>query len=891
MGYYIGEIVKLRKEFFSSFEEGDYSSAIKTGAQMLKIYKDNDDCTSLEYANDINNLAIVYDMVMMYDKAIKLYSEAAEIREKHLGEKSAALADTLGNWASSCSMKKMKNEAYNLHKRALDIRKEILSENHEDLIMSLYNMAGACEDLKRYEKAQKYYEDAKKKAEKQPKVSRNDYADILLGCARIYEKRGLFVKSADSYENAVEIIKMEEGEKSFYYLSVLLDAAAMCDSARMYEKAVNYYKKAVEIRKKLLDKTHLDFVTSLNAYAIVYRKMGKGKEALEIHKEVLSIIKSLVGSEHPLYSDCLSNMGSDCGADGDYERAEEYFKEALSMKDKESDPSGYTIVLNAYGAMLIKKGDYDRAEKVFNEMLDVRKEKFGEDSIMYADALSETARLCVKKNMLNKAANYFRQSAEIRLSSDKEKDNTLAEIYIALADVTADMNNKDYAIKYCEEGMALKRKLFGTVHPAYAEGLYKTGEIKRKLGMFAQADENFSDAYRIYCECLGKESEYAKKAAEKKAENTDSLLKEYADKDNFKKAVEVYEKAQEMCKESSEKENEALKPAAAYAYGLKGDKEKAEKLFEESRKYIEENYGSDSIEYAGYLKYVGKYAMKFTSFEKGEELLFKAMEILYSQEGENNKWQTEISLFMGESCIEKNKYKKAEGYFKTAAAFAEGAEYSRSLTGLAKCFLKDGKLDEAAEKLISSKKHMEEYTETNVPCYGETVMLLSGICEKKGDIESACRYAALSVSKRRMNSFKGGTYVKDLIKLSLLRKKTGDKNEAASLLKEAAELTKDEKEKAKLTVRCAKLNAELKKYDFAVSLLNKAEKIYEKLFGYGSDERAAVVYDEALLSIKAGNNEEAVLYFDMLRGILKENPKSKFADDKYFVKYKKILEK
>ena len=142
-----------------------------------------------------------------------------------------------------------------------------------------------------------------------------------------------------------------------------------------------------------------------------------------------------------------------------------------------------------------------------------------------------------------------------------------------------------------------------------------------------------------------------------------------------------------------------------------------------------------------------------------------------------------------------------------------------------------------------------------------------------------------------MNSFKGGTYVKDLIKLSLLRKKTGDKNEAASLLKEAAELTKDEKEKAKLTVRCAKLNAELKKYDFAVSLLNKAEKIYEKLFGYGSDERAAVVYDEALLSIKAGNNEEAVLYFDMLRDILKENPKSKFADDKYFVKYKKILEK
>ena len=87
------------------------------------------------------------------------------------------------------------------------------------------------------------------------------------------------------------------------------------------------------------------------------------------------------------------------------------------------------------------------------------------------------------------------------------------------------------------------------------------------------------------------------------------------------------------------------------------------------------------------------------------------------------------------------------------------------------------------------------------------------------------------------------------------------------------------------------LNAVGKKYDFAVSLLQKAENLYEKVFGYASDERASVVYEEALMSIKAGKNEDAVLYFEMLKDILKDNAESKFADEKYFEKYKKILEK
>ena len=68
MAHYIGEIVKLRSDFFNAYNDGEYTEALRLGNQIIKLYKDNKDTKSLEYANDINNMAIVYDDVMAHSK-------------------------------------------------------------------------------------------------------------------------------------------------------------------------------------------------------------------------------------------------------------------------------------------------------------------------------------------------------------------------------------------------------------------------------------------------------------------------------------------------------------------------------------------------------------------------------------------------------------------------------------------------------------------------------------------------------------------------------------------------------------------------------------------------------------------------------------------------------
>ena len=99
MGYYIGEIVKLRKKFFRNCDNKEYTDALKIGMSIIKLYKDNDAAKGLEYANDLNNLAIVYDNLMSHEKAVKIYREVAEIREDEDCDDSLSYADTISNMA------------------------------------------------------------------------------------------------------------------------------------------------------------------------------------------------------------------------------------------------------------------------------------------------------------------------------------------------------------------------------------------------------------------------------------------------------------------------------------------------------------------------------------------------------------------------------------------------------------------------------------------------------------------------------------------------------------------------------------------------------------------------------------------------------------------------
>ena len=177
MAFYIGEIRRMRNEFFEAYKNGDYKKAIILGKGILHIYVQNDDCDCMEYAIDTGNLAMVYDQVQIYDRAIELYKKAAELKKDYSGE-SLSYADTLNNMAIVLNQVGKQKEALSLHNKVMEIRDEKLGREHADYIHSLYHMGNTYELLKEYDKSIEFHSKAMQKARQCKEFETLDLADL-----------------------------------------------------------------------------------------------------------------------------------------------------------------------------------------------------------------------------------------------------------------------------------------------------------------------------------------------------------------------------------------------------------------------------------------------------------------------------------------------------------------------------------------------------------------------------------------------------------------------------------------------------------------------------------------------------------------------------------------
>ena len=126
-------------------------------------------------------------------------------------------------------------------------------------------------------------------------------------------------------------------------------------------------------------------------------------------------------------------------------------------------------------------------------------------------------------------------------------------------------------------------------------------------------------------------------------------------------------------------------------------------------------------------------------------------------------------------------------------------------------------------------------------------------------------------------------------------KKNGHKEDAASAYNEAAfEILKkngESTEYAKLITKLAKVYVEIGKNDAAENFFAKAATIYKNTKGEESDEYAMALYDSLLFSVKAGRAGFGAESFHSLMSVIEKNIYSKFRDEKYSLRIKKLYEK
>lgn len=579
MAFYMGEIRRVRNEFFQAYKDGDYKKAIILGKNLLHIYVENDDCDCMEYAVDMSNLAMVFDQLQIYDRAAEYYKKAAELKKDYSGE-SLSYADTLNNLAIVLNHLGRQEDALVLHNKVLEIRDAKLGREHADYIHSLYHLGNTYELLQDTDKAIECHTKALQRARQCKEFTMLDLADLHGAMARDYDAKGNFKKAIYYYEVCLDLIEKARGNDNFYYMINVLTLASVCEKAGLLDLAVEYCEKAVDIRRRLMSEEHLDFMNSLNSLAAICCKGGQFDKALELHREVLDIVERMLGEEHIFYADALNNLSVDYAGKKEFKKALALNIKALNQKKAllgEKDPQ-VAACLMSMGTLYDNMGKADEALRCFEEALAIRRTIKEGKNTACADTLTAMGKLYEKQNAYEKAEAAVKEALEIRKACGDENSGMYVWCLHLLAEIYRRQGEFAKAIGLCKDGVDIMEARFGGNHPRYAAALEKLGLVYETAGDLERAETALTRTAEIRKEMLDEDNPLYLNTLE-------ALARVSVKQKKFEKAIELYREKNDVNFEETAQEQLAAANnllAIANCHRLAGNEDKAEAYFAEA---------------------------------------------------------------------------------------------------------------------------------------------------------------------------------------------------------------------------------------------------------------------------------------------------------------------
>src|SRR5688572_27543478 len=244
--------------------------------------------------------------------------------------------------------------------------------------------------------------------------------------------------------------------------SDLTESVVKLIGEKSYGEALAPAKRALEIRERLLPRNDPRIGNSLIYLIDIYtakRDFGKAKELLI---RLLQHQTERFGGEHVKLAPTLERLGVLHYRDGDNSKAEDAYKQALALKEKEfrSDPrigNSLIYLIDIYTA----KRDFGKAKELLIRLLQHQTERFGGEHVKLAPTLERLGVLHYRDGDNSKAEDAYKQA------------------------------------------LALKEKEFGTDHVEVAHTLFGLAELYRALRDFDRAAPVYRRTLRLYAKHSG----------------------------------------------------------------------------------------------------------------------------------------------------------------------------------------------------------------------------------------------------------------------------------------------------------------------------------------------------------------------------------------------------
>ncbi len=330
---------------------------------------------SLEVAESLHNLAVLYELQGHYLEGQAFAQRALSIREAELGPEDPKVADSLMAQARNLVGRSEHAQATPLFERALSIRETALGPEDSAVAESRSSLAITHWRQGNFEAAER-----------------------------------LLLEALATYERAL-------GPNDYRISSTLNDLAIFYWSQDRLVEAEPLLERAIAIKERVLGADHPSLANSLNNLALIYDEQGRADAAEPLVKRALAILEEKLGSEHDTTALGLANLAWIYYRQGKYEESEPLYVRALGIYERTVGPNhtSVAILLRDWARLHADLGDYARAEELLQRSAETWETVAGPQHPNLAECLDSLADLYVEQGKLVDAEPLYERALAIRV--------------------------------------------------------------------------------------------------------------------------------------------------------------------------------------------------------------------------------------------------------------------------------------------------------------------------------------------------------------------------------------------------------------------------------------------------------------------------------------------
>lgn len=556
------EIDSLLSSFEKAFKTKDFSTALSIISSCINICEDKLGKGNFLSSNMYLFKSEVLSQFGKYEDAIAAINEGLKIRQRNLKQYDGRYLQYLNNIANIYNKLGRDSNCLSTLKEQLEIinNNSIKLQDEERVLTSLYNNAvylsdklGLPNDVINIEEqswryvlgkygssSEKYFKEsttliwAYDKYSEYLSTNQVDSAvrlcvKLLPLCEKLYGKcsnnyaslldyylrRGTRINKEEDIEKYCNeyllVTKQLYGDKTKEYaIALSLVGSIYADYGGIAQRSTAYTlsTQGVKLIMELEGNESKEYMTLIMRLAHVLLQQDSISEASRLCEEAITISEKILDVNSFEYAVLLCKKGEICLASGDFLSAKNNLKEGFRIFDKLYIPKSHSLYLHyLYRLMDIERitENINEADAINTELLSLIEEKYGKESIDYANVLF--FKLKLKKKMDSDYGNSLNDWIELSKLYERIKGDKSIEYALSLLEIGNDYlseGNYSQGIDFVQKAADIAKRTIGEHNLGYADFLEGIAYSYQQIGDSRGALEAYKESLSIKEKFMGK---------------------------------------------------------------------------------------------------------------------------------------------------------------------------------------------------------------------------------------------------------------------------------------------------------------------------------------------------------------------------------------------------